>query len=53
MRSACARLQVMHNSGELEKLVMVFEDLDRNGDGYLDRAELVEVLKQLFNDSFP
>lgn len=53
VRIACKKLQEMHDSGELEKLVMVFEDLDSNGDGYVDRQEMVSVLKTLFRDAFP
>lgn len=53
VRTACARLQQMHESGELERLVTVFEDLDKNGDGFIDRAEMVGLLTSLFKDAFP
>ncbi|KAK7195378.1 calmodulin-related protein [Novymonas esmeraldas] len=53
VRVACGKLQEMHDSGELERLVMVFEDLDRDGDGFVVRSELVNVLKSLFHDAFP
>lgn len=53
VRVACDKLQEMHNSGELEKLVLVFEDLDSDGDGYVARSEMVKVLKALFRDTFP
>ncbi|KPA83478.1 putative calmodulin-related protein [Leptomonas pyrrhocoris] len=53
VRVACDKLQEMHNSGELEKLVLVYEDLDSDGDGYVARSEMVNVLKTLFRDAFP
>uniref|UniRef100_A0A146LRT7 EF-hand domain-containing protein n=1 Tax=Lygus hesperus TaxID=30085 RepID=A0A146LRT7_LYGHE len=53
MRSACLKLQQMHDSGELEKLVTIFESLDKNKDGYLDRTELAGILTKLFHDAFP
>ncbi|GET90949.1 calmodulin-related protein, putative [Leishmania tarentolae] len=53
VRVACAKLQEMQDSGELERLVKVFEDLDSDGDGFVVRSELVKVLKALFHDAFP
>ncbi|KAG5472558.1 hypothetical protein LSCM1_03962 [Leishmania martiniquensis] len=53
VRVACEKLQEMHDSGELERLVMVFNDLDSDGDGFVVRSELVNVLKALFHDAFP
>lgn len=53
VNSACARLQQMHDSGELSKLVIIFEDLDSNKDGYLNRDEMVSVLMRLFRDAYP
>jgi Ca2+-binding EF-hand superfamily protein len=53
VRVACDKLKEMHDSGELEKLVLVYEDLDSDGDGYVARAEMVNVLKTLFRDAFP
>ncbi|KAG5496798.1 hypothetical protein JIQ42_03632 [Leishmania sp. Namibia] len=53
VRVACEKLQEMHDSGELERLVMVFNDLDSDGDGFVVRSELVNVLKALFRDAFP
>lgn len=53
VQSACGKLQQMYESGELERLVTVFEDLDSNGDGYIDRSEMVNVLISLFKDAFP
>lgn len=53
VRVACDKLQEMHDSGELEKLVLVYEDLDSDGDGHIARSEMVNVLKTLFRDAFP
>ncbi|AYU81141.1 calmodulin-related protein, putative [Leishmania donovani] len=53
VRVACEKLQQMQDSGELERLVKVFEDLDSDGDGFVVRSELVKVLKVLFHDAFP
>ncbi|KPI82935.1 putative calmodulin-related protein [Leptomonas seymouri] len=53
VRVACDRLREMHDSGELANLVLVYEDLDSDGDGYMARSEMVNVLKALFRDAFP
>ncbi|KAG5498839.1 hypothetical protein JKF63_03128 [Porcisia hertigi] len=53
VRVACEKLQEMHDSGELERLVLLFKDLDSDGDGIRVRSELVSMLKALFHDVFP
>ena len=53
IRKSRERIETMLNSGEVEKLVKVFADLDTNGDGFLDHAELQGTLTALFRESFP
>lgn len=53
IRKASEKLQNMFDSGVLEKLVQVFQDIDKNKDGYLDHAELDSILRGVFQDVFP
>ncbi|CUG91038.1 calmodulin-related protein, putative [Bodo saltans] len=53
IRKSRDTLRNMFDSGALDKLVQVFADLDKNGDGFLDHSELDGILKKIFSDVFP
>lgn len=53
IRKAREKLQTMFDSGVLQRLVDIFSDLDKNGDGFLDHGELNVVLTKVFDDVFP
>ena len=52
-REATGRLQSLLQSGEIDRMVKVFNFLDSNHDGFLEPQELDVVLRELLADRFP
>jgi Ca2+-binding EF-hand superfamily protein len=50
---ASKRLQDLLQTGEVSRMVKVFDFLDANRDGFLDKSELNTVLGELLKEKFP